>query len=164
VATTILISAHRAANPFKQTRNTQQHSSTIPWPPQHRKRSPYYNITGDQNVTFWIPVDSVPKQASLEFVVGSHGKDMPWYMPRTFVTKEAKWFPEGSLPELPKVDRAAAVVSSWALEPGDVVAFHMQTIHGSAGTPSRRRALAARYVGDDVRHVLGGLRLSFRPL
>lgn len=128
--------------------------------PWHQDQ-PYYNITGDQNVTFWIPVDPVPKEASLEFVVGSHGKDLPWYMPRTFVSKEAKWFPEGSLPELPEMDRAAAaVVSSWALEPGDVLAFHMQTIHGSAGTPSRRRALAARYVGDDVRHAVRPWRTS----
>jgi ectoine hydroxylase-related dioxygenase (phytanoyl-CoA dioxygenase family) len=127
--------------------------------PWHQDQ-PYYNITGDQNVTFWIPVDPVPKDASLEFVVGSHCKDLPWYMPRTFVTKEAKWFPEGSLPELPEIDRAAAAVVSWALEPGDVVAFHMQTIHGSAGTTSRRRALAARYVGDDVRHAIRPWRTS----
>jgi ectoine hydroxylase-related dioxygenase (phytanoyl-CoA dioxygenase family) len=127
--------------------------------PWHQDQ-PYYNITGDQNVTFWIPVDPVPIEASLEFVVGSHGKDLPWYLPRTFMTEEAKWFPEGSLPETPEIDRATAVVSSWALEPGDVVAFHMQTIHGSAGTSSRRRALAARYVGDDVRHAVRPWRTS----
>lgn len=33
---------------------------------------PYFNIDGAQNVSFWIPVDPVPVEASLEFVAGSH--------------------------------------------------------------------------------------------
>ena len=28
----------------------------------------------------------------------------PWLMPRTFLKKEARWFPEGSLAELPDID------------------------------------------------------------
>ena len=40
----------------------------------------------------------------------------------------------------------------WELEPGDAVAFHMLTLHGSAGSVARRRAFSARFIGDDVRH------------
>jgi hypothetical protein len=42
-------------------------------------------------------------------------------------------------------------VLGWALEPGDAVAFHMLTLHGSAGTTARRRAFSVRVMGDDTR-------------
>jgi len=75
--------------------NTAQHT---PW----HQDQPYYNIEGQQNISFWIPIDPVPKECSLQFLPGSH-KSGTWYLPRTFLTKEAQWFPEGSLPEVPAV-------------------------------------------------------------
>lgn len=119
---------------------------------------PYFNIDGTQNVSFWIPVDPVPQVASLEFVAGSHLG--PWCTPRTFMDRVARWFPDGALAELPDIeaDRAAGgtafPILSWALEPGDLVAFHMLTIHGAAGFagPGRRRVLSLRYTGDDATH------------
>lgn len=115
---------------------------------------PYFNIDGSQNVSFWIPVDPVPKAASLEFVAGTHLG--PWCTPRTFMDQVAKWFPDGALAELPDIeaDRAAFPILSWELEPGDLVAFHMLTIHGAAGFagPGRRRVLSLRYTGADAVH------------
>ena len=75
-------------------------------------------------------------------------------MPRTFMDKEAKWFPEGSLADLPDIeaDRAAFPIRRWALEPGDMVCFRMLTLHASGGTQNRRRAFSIRFVGDDIRH------------
>src|SRR5699024_5354560 len=61
--------------------------------PWHQDQ-PYYNIEGHQNVSMWMPVDPVAREATLEFVAGSHLG--PWLMPRNFMAKEAKWFPEGS--------------------------------------------------------------------
>ncbi|KWO43628.1 phytanoyl-CoA dioxygenase [Burkholderia sp. MSMB1459WGS] len=119
--------------------------------PWHQDQ-PYYNIEGDDNVSMWIPVDPVPLESTLEFVAGSHRG--PWLMPRTFMDKEAKWFPEGSLADLPDIeaDRAAFPIRRWALEPGDMVCFRMLTLHASGGTRNRRRAFSIRFVGDDVRH------------
>lgn len=75
-------------------------------------------------------------------------------MPRTFMTQQAKWFPEGSLEELPDMSKPenASRVIGWALEPGDCVAFHMLTLHASAGSKARRRVFSARYIGDDIVH------------
>ena len=77
-------------------------------------------------------------------------------MPRTFMDAEAKWFPEGSLEELPDIDADPARVRivGWALEPGDAVFFHMLTLHASGGVAggSRRRAFSVRFLGDDVTH------------
>ena len=119
--------------------------------PWHQDQ-PYYDIEGHRNVSFWIPVDPVPAASTLEFLAGSHLG--PWLMPRTFVDGQARWFPEGSLAELPDIeaDRAAHRLLGWPLEPGDVVCFHMLTVHGAGGFrgPGRRRVLSLRYTGDDA--------------
>jgi cell wall-associated NlpC family hydrolase len=47
-------------------------------------------------------------------------------MPRTFMTNQAKWFPEGSLAELPDIDkhREDFPILGWDLQPGDLVFFN----------------------------------------
>lgn len=121
--------------------------------PWHQDQ-PYYNVGGMQNVSFWIPVDPVPLASTLRFVAGSH--DGTWYMPRTFRDQQAKWFPEGTLAELPPIDAEPQTYRQlgWALEPGDCVAFHMLSLHASSGTGPgmRRRVFSARYLGDDAVH------------
>ena len=119
--------------------------------PWHQDQ-PYYNVAGRQNVSFWIPVDPVPRATTLEFLAGSH--DGTWYMPRTFMTKQAKWFPEGALADIPDMTCAEnrERVIGWALEPGDLVAFHMLTLHAAPGSAKRRRVFSARYLGDDMVH------------
>jgi ectoine hydroxylase-related dioxygenase (phytanoyl-CoA dioxygenase family) len=121
--------------------------------PWHQDQ-PYYNIAGQQNCSFWIPVDPVSRESTLEFVAGSHRG--PWLMPRSFMDAEAKWFPEGSLAELPDIEanRQRHRVLGWALEPGDAVCFHMLTLHASGGVGGarRRRVFSVRLLGDDIRH------------
>lgn len=121
--------------------------------PWHQDQ-PYYNVEGRQNVSMWLPVDPVSRDATLEFVAGSHLG--PWLMPRTFMDNEAKWFPEGSLEELPDIeaDRSRYRILGWALEPGDAVFFNMLTLHASGGVsgPHRRRAFSVRFLGDDMTH------------
>ena len=116
---------------------------------------PYYNVAGDQNVSLWLPVDPVPRESTLELVAGSHRG--PWYMPRTFLDGEAKWFPDGALAELPDIegDPERYPVLAWALEPGDAVFFHMLMLHGAGGALEagpRRRVLSVRFLGDDMVH------------
>ena len=119
--------------------------------PWHQDQ-PYYNIDGTQTCSLWIPLDPVPLEASLRFVAGSHLG--PWLMPRTFMTGEARWFPDGVLAELPDIDAqpGAHRILTWALEPGDAIAFSMLALHSAGGSPTRRRALSLRFVGDDVVH------------
>lgn len=112
---------------------------------------PYYNVDGRQLVSMWMPVDPVPRASSLELVAGSHLG--PWYMPRSFLDDQAKWFPEGSLAELPEIDDSHRILS-WDLEPGDAVFFHMLSLHAAPGFPGpgRRRVLSLRFLGDDAVH------------
>ena len=121
--------------------------------PWHQDQ-PYYNIDGFQNVSFWIPVDPVSRESTLEFVAGSHRG--PWLMPRSFMDAQARWFPEGSLADLPDIEsrRGDFPIIGWALEPGDAVGFHMLTLHAARGLdgPNRRRVFSARFLGDDITH------------
>jgi ectoine hydroxylase-related dioxygenase (phytanoyl-CoA dioxygenase family) len=121
--------------------------------PWHQDQ-PYYNVEGSQNASMWFPVDPVDRSATLEFIAGTHRG--PWYMPRTFLDTQAKWFPEGSLIESPDfaADLQRWPVIGWALEPGDAVFFNMLTVHGSGGVsgPNRRRVLSVRFLGDDMVH------------
>lgn len=115
---------------------------------------PYYNVDGARNISMWLPVDPVDAATSLQLVAGSHLG--PWYLPRTFLDQQARWFPEGALAELPDIDADPGRyrVLRWALEPGDAVFFHMLTVHGAAGVagPHRRRVLSVRFIGEDMVH------------
>jgi ectoine hydroxylase-related dioxygenase (phytanoyl-CoA dioxygenase family) len=127
--------------------------------PWHQDQ-PYYDVEGRDVISMWLPLDPVGREATLEFVAGSHRG--PWLMPRTFMDTEAKWFPEGSLAEVPDVDadRAAHRILGWALEPGDAVFFHALELHSAPGSPHRRRVLSIRFLGDDVRRVQRPWRTS----
>ena len=113
--------------------------------PWHQDQ-PYYNVEGEQNCSMWIAVDPVRRHSTLEFVAGSHRG--PWLMPRSFMDQQAKWFPEGSLADLPDIDahaRRGSRILGWEIEPGDVVCFHMLALH--AVGRRRRRPAAARVLG-----------------
>ena len=121
--------------------------------PWHQDQ-PYYNVEGRQNISFWIAVDPVRRHSTLEFVAGSHRG--PWLMPRSFMGQQARWFPEGSLQDLPDIEAARErfPIIGWAVEPGDVIAFHMLSLHASAGVDgdTRRRVFSVRMLGDDATH------------
>ena len=123
--------------------------------PWHQDQ-PYYNVDGRSNISMWCPVDPVARESTLEFVRGSHLG--PWFMPRTFLDGQAKWFPDGALAELPDIDGHPDrfEVLGWSLEPGDVVFFHMLTLHTAAGVAAnrRRRVLSVRFLGDDMVHAV----------
>lgn len=120
--------------------------------PWHQDQ-PYYNVDG-RGVSAWIPVDHVPEGGCLELLAGSHGGE--WYMPRTFLAKEARWFPEGTLAEIPDVeaDRSAHEIRRYEMEPGDAIFFDFLTVHGAPGFPfgGRRRVLSLRYLSSGARH------------
>jgi ectoine hydroxylase-related dioxygenase (phytanoyl-CoA dioxygenase family) len=126
---------------------TQQ---VTPW----HQDQPYYNVDGAQNCSMWMPVDPVASESTLECLAGSHLGG--WRLPRTFLTEQARWFPEGTLEELPDIEsrRDEFDIRAWALEPGDAVFFHMLTAHHAYGVPgsSRRRVFSLRFLGDDATH------------
>jgi ectoine hydroxylase-related dioxygenase (phytanoyl-CoA dioxygenase family) len=132
-------------------------SQRTPW----HQDQPYYNVDG-RGVSAWIPVDPVPPEGCLELVAGTHNG--PWLMPRTFLSGEARWFPEGSLAELPDIDadRDAYDIRRFELAPGDAIFFDFLTVHGAPGFPyqGRRRVLSLRYLSAGARFAPRGWRTS----
>ena len=74
-------------------------TAKTPW----HQDQPYYCIDGTQNVSFWIPLDPVPRESTLEFVAGSQAAGT-WYMPRSFVEESPMVFEPGALAEVPDVE------------------------------------------------------------
>ncbi len=120
--------------------------------PWHQDQ-PYYCVDGSDTVSLWIPLDSVPRERTLEFVGGSH-KSGKYYRPERF-NKTALNENDGLEP-VPDINgnRAAFNILGWALEPGDAVAFNYLTLHGAPANTSKaeqRRAFSLRLMGDNVR-------------
>lgn len=116
---------------------------------------PYFQFSGDHFISFWIPLDAVDQaNGAMRFAVGSHrwGKLFhPVRIGEGDLVAEAEAF-DGPVPDIDGCPDLYRVVS-WDLNPGDCIAFHGKTLHAAGGnsTTGRRRALAVRYTGDDIR-------------
>ncbi len=124
-------------------------SKPTPW----HSDGPYYFVGGQQNVSFWSPLDPVT-DASLRCVAGSHKWAKP-VLPTRWLS-ETNFYPnEEDYMAVPDPDAEGMEVREWAMEPGDAVAFNYNTLHGARGNTatSRRRAFSLRLLGDDARYV-----------
>ena len=121
--------------------------------PWHQDTS-YLPIAGEQLAVLWISFDPVPKEGALEFVRGSHRGVL--YDGSRFDPHDdtAPLYGDGTLPRLPDIERERDRfdIVSFAVEPGDAIAFHPSMLHGGAPTPAggRRRTLSLRFFGSDV--------------
>ncbi|HSF96291.1 MAG TPA: phytanoyl-CoA dioxygenase family protein [Thermohalobaculum sp.] len=123
-------------------------SIATPW----HQDQPYYLCEGRQSVSFWIPLDPVPRERTLEFVAGSHlwGKDF-----RADRFDGTNLYPGDTAESVPDVGtgREQFDIRGWAMEPGDAAVFNFRTLHGAPANASavRRRVISVRWVGDDAR-------------
>lgn len=114
---------------------------------------PFWPIEGQQICSIWMPLDPVTRASSgLEYVRGSHR----WNQRFKAITPDYNPYMMASdLDDPPDIDaqRDAYDLVNWDMEPGDVLLFHPLVLHGSSGnttTTRRRRAIATRWLGDDV--------------
>ncbi|MFT5708518.1 MAG: ectoine hydroxylase-related dioxygenase (phytanoyl-CoA dioxygenase family) [Oceanospirillaceae bacterium] len=115
---------------------------------------PYYFVDGMQTVSFWVPLDSRTEQVSLRCVAGSHL--WPKLIMPTKWSGNAEFYPgDDNFMSLPDIDNSDYEIRSWAVEPGDVVAFNFKTVHGANANDvdSVNRTVSFRLVGDDARYV-----------
>lgn len=136
-------------------------SKRTPW---HHDQS-YYPIDGDKVCSLWMPVDPIPFETCVQFVAGSHLWPK-WFYPRKFSSYNNYPSKEESTEgknedqrrryfDVPveEIDSGKWPIIQWECEPGDVIVFHMRTVHGAAGNDStinHRRVLSTRWLGDDA--------------
>jgi ectoine hydroxylase-related dioxygenase (phytanoyl-CoA dioxygenase family) len=120
--------------------------------PWHQDR-PYYFVSGEQTVSFWIPLEPRPRELSLRCVAGSHrwGREI---RPQSWSTLESFYDDDEAFMDLPDIDGGEYDILSWGVSPGDAVAFDFRTVHGAAANTSDAvsRTISFRWVGDDVRY------------
>lgn len=121
--------------------------------PWHQDLS-FWPIRGEQIASFWIPLDPVTRESSgLLYVRGSHR----W--PQRYKAVSPDYVAaiiDEAMDDIPDInaDPDRYELLDWDMQPGDILMFHPLTLHGSHGNSHRtrrRRALALRWTGDDVR-------------
>lgn len=125
-----------------------------PW----HQDAPYWPVTGDMLATVYLALDDIDAQnGAVEYVAGSHRWDGD-YAPAPFREggDQARRYTKSPLPALPDIEarRGELDIRSFVLAPGDAVIFHARVVHGAPGNASldrRRRTVALRFTGDDVR-------------
>jgi ectoine hydroxylase-related dioxygenase (phytanoyl-CoA dioxygenase family) len=122
--------------------------------PWHQDLS-FWPIRGEQICSFWIPCDVVSRESSgLMYVKGSHKWPQRF---KAYSPDRVAALIDDTMDEIPDVNGNADKFDllHWEMKPGDILMFHPLTLHGSLGNSSRvrrRRALALRWIGDDVRY------------
>eukprot|EP00051_Salpingoeca_urceolata_P029771 m.7330 g.7330 ORF g.7330 m.7330 type:complete len:369 (+) comp2894_c0_seq2:145-1251(+) len=132
-------------------------SKETPW----HQDAPYYFVNGRQTVSLWISCDHA-SEGTLRFIAGSHRwpnlvLPVRWADDSDFyrgATEHYLSVPDPDKPGATDPDGNPMRVIEWTVAPGDVLAFHFQTVHGARGNlaASRRRAVSLRFVGDDARY------------
>lgn len=119
-----------------------------PW----HQDSPYYCVDGKQCASFWIPLEPRGLDASLRCAAGSHRlpKEL---QPTSWSTEESFYDDDTEFMDLPDIENGDFEIRSWAIEPGDAVAFDFRIIHSASANASNSvsRTISFRVLGDDMR-------------
>jgi len=120
-------------------------------------------------LSIWVALDPIPKDASLEFIRGSH-LWRKYFMPQSYFASENsasmlreteryyldyhRGAPQSGLSRFEPIpdieaERCRYDIISWEMEPGDCILFDALTLHGAPGNPSSRdaRRFVTRWVG-----------------
>jgi hypothetical protein len=113
---------------------------------------PWWLPDGDKMATMWIAIQPLAEEETLEYVAGSAKGPMYDHG----VTGMGEIMPPQNAPKIPDIEaeREKWPIVTHANQPGDVLIFHPQTLHGGAAMREggTRRSLSLRFYGDDVRY------------
>ena len=115
---------------------------------------PYYCVDGDDTVSFWTPLDPVPGTSARNSSPARTAGARLFY-PRMFTDGENYDYDGAGYEPVPDIEGSPDdyEILSWALEPGDTLAFNYKTLHSAPPNPGpgAGAAFAHRWLGDDVR-------------
>ncbi len=132
-----------------------------PW----HQDTPFLRVRGDQLVRLWFPCDSSPRDLTVQVVRGSHRWNVVYRAEGGETAMRGAGAPsigDHWLPLPPDVRGypESFDIMRWDVEPGDVLAFQGNMLHGTDGHPGHdrpRRAFAVLLGGPELRfHVSSG--------
>lgn len=131
------------AKPPRSESKTIWHVDRMGWP-----------VTGMMVPSLWVPLGPVKAENSLEFIVGSHTQDVPYWLFSPNARQMIK--PDERVPHPDEAKLRANPdneFKSYDLEAGDMLVVHPWTLHYSSGNTADdwRIAISTRIFGDDIR-------------
>ena len=115
---------------------------------------PYYCVDGNDTGSFWIPLDPISKDNSLQILLGSH--KFPKLVRPTKWSNNQPWYSDDNnfmdMPDLIAMDKN---ILKSEMNLGDAILFNFKVLHYSPGNSENipRRAFSMRFIGDDVKYI-----------
>ena len=114
---------------------------------------PYYCVDGNDTGSFWIPLDPITKENSLQVLLGSHR--FPKLVRPTKWSNDKPWYKDNdNFMDMPDITKMEKNILSSEMNIGDAILFNFKILHSSSGNTEKipRRAFSIRFIGDDVRY------------
>ena len=118
---------------------------------------PYYCVDGNDTGSFWIPLDPVTKENSLQVLLGSHR--FPKLFRPTIWSNDKPWYKDNdNFMDMPDITKMEKNILSSEMNIGDAILFNFKVLHSSSGNTEKipRRAFSMRFIGDDVKYINRG--------
>ena len=118
---------------------------------------PYYCVDGNDTGSFWIPLDPITKENSLQVLLGSH--KFPKLVRPTKWSNDKPWYKDNdNFMDMPDITKMEKNILSSEMNIGDAILFNFKVLHSSSGNTEKipRRAFSMRFIGDDVKYINRG--------
>ena len=115
---------------------------------------PYYCVDGNDTGSFWIPLDPITKENSLQILLGSH--KFPKLVRPTKWSNNQPWYKdEDNFMDMPDIKSMEKNILKTEMKLGDAILFNFKVLHSSPGNSENipRRAFSMRFIGDDVKYL-----------
>ena len=126
---------------------------TVKKTPWHQDM-PYYCVDGNDTGSFWIPLDPITKDNSLQLLLGSH--KLPKLVRPTKWSNNQPWYSnDNNFIDMPDITTMGKNILKPELSLGDAILFNFKVLHSSPGNSENipRKAFSMRFIGDDVKYV-----------
>ena len=115
---------------------------------------PYYCVDGNDTGSFWIPLDPVKKENSLQVLLGSH--KFPKLVRPTKWSNSKPWYTgDDDFMDMADIKPMEENILNTKMNLGDAILFNFKVLHSSSGNTEKipRRAFSMRFIGDDVKYI-----------
>ena len=92
---------------------------------------PYYCVNGNDTGSFWIPLDPITKENSLQILLGSH--KLPKLVRPTKWSNNKPWYKnDENFMDMPSINTDENILKS-EMNLGDAILFNFKVLHSSSG-------------------------------